>query len=44
VKFAQTVDELLGPPTPDDPTGVAPESWANEGGESPNPSEPGGEE
>jgi len=44
VKFAQTVDELLAPPTPDDPTGVAPESWANEGGESPNPSEPGGEE
>ena len=44
VKFAQTVEELLSPPSADDPTGEAPESWANEGGESPNPSEPGGEE
>jgi two-component system cell cycle response regulator DivK len=43
VKFAQTVDELLTPPSADDPTGEAPESWANEGGESPNPSEPGAE-
>lgn len=44
VKFAQTVDELLAVTAADDPTGVAPESWANEGGENPNPSEAGGEE
>ena len=44
VKFAQTVDELLMPQEQNDPAGEAPRTWANEGGESPNPSEPGGEQ
>lgn len=44
VKFAQTVDELLMPQEQNDPAGEAPQNWANEGGESPNPSEPGGEQ
>ena len=45
MKFAQTVDELLAQTKTDDPTGEAPESWANEAdGEGGGPSEPGGEE
>ena len=44
MKFAQTVDELLAEPPADDPTGEAPESWANEGSDGPGPSEAGGEE
>jgi len=44
VKFAQTVDELLGAAPADDPTGEAQESWANEGSGAPGPGEPGGEE
>ena len=43
MKFAQTVDELLAEPAAD-PTGEAPESWANEGDDGPGPSESGGEE
>jgi two-component system cell cycle response regulator DivK len=43
VKFAQTVDELLGV-GPEDPTGQSPESWANEGADEPGVGEPGGEE
>ena len=43
VKFAQTVDELLTPASPD-PTGEAQESWANESDDGPGPAESGGEE
>ena len=44
MKFAQTVDELLAPSAADDPTGKAPESWANEGDDGPGLGEAGGEE
>jgi two-component system cell cycle response regulator DivK len=45
VKFAETVDQLLGKEDAvADPTGQAPESWANEGGEGGGPGEAGGEE
>jgi two-component system cell cycle response regulator DivK len=44
MKFAQTVDELLASRAEDDPTGEAPESWANEGDDAPGGGEPGGEE
>jgi two-component system cell cycle response regulator DivK len=43
VKFAQTVDQLLGVGT-EDPTGQSQESWANEGADEPGVGEPGGEE
>jgi two-component system cell cycle response regulator DivK len=44
VKFAQTVDQLLSPDGAQDPAGESPASWANEGDDSPGPSETGGEE
>ena len=43
-KFAQTVEELLHGPPAEDRSGVAPESWANEGEGGSGPNEPGGEE
>jgi len=44
VRFAQTVDELLGQGRQGDPSGQARESWANEGAEGPGAEEAGGEE
>ena len=44
VKFAQTVDQLLGEGAVEDPTGQAQEGWANESNGAPGPAEPGGEE
>ncbi len=46
MKFAQTVDELLAEPAPEDPSGESPEDWANEGdgGGGGGPGEAGGEE
>jgi two-component system cell cycle response regulator DivK len=44
VKFAQTVDQLLGNGAIHDSTGLAQESWANEGDDGPGPGEAGGEE
>src|SRR5215213_5952504 len=41
VRFAQTVDELLATERVDDPTGEAPESWANEGDGGPGIGEAG---
>jgi two-component system cell cycle response regulator DivK len=43
-KFAHTVEELLHGAAAEDPSGKAPESWANEGEGSSGPNEPGGEE
>ena len=44
VKFAEAVDELLHDERSSDPTGEAPESWANESDGAPGPAEAGGEE
>jgi two-component system cell cycle response regulator DivK len=44
VRFAEAVDDLLNGVRQNDPTGTAPESWANEGDGGPGPGEAGGEE
>jgi two-component system, cell cycle response regulator DivK len=44
VKFAQTVEQLLGDGAANDPTGEAQASWANESDGGPGPTEAGGEE